>query len=162
MAVFDIIGTLLTYVIALAFISIIGYFVLKIGFTSFKMSINSLKAVRNIEYFEEPTKNNKFMISKEEKNEFEIISDIIKNETENNPYINWLYKSFKIDILIAYIDNLWNSVTFKLEKSYNDILNEKLKINLVIERTDSLKDEIKSKFKKSNHAKYAYIQLFKK
>ncbi len=162
MAVFDIIGTLLTYAIALAFISIIGYFVLKISFTSFKMSINSLIAVRDIEHFEGNLKNSKYMISKDEKDEFEIISDIINHETENNPYINLLYKSFKINILVEYIDNLQKLIILKLEKSYNHILIEKLKINLIIERTDSLKDNIKSKFKKGNHTKYAYIQLFKK
>lgn len=148
MAVFDTIGIIMASASLLAFIALVGFIVLKVGFTSFKIVMEPVMAARGIENIEGIVRNSKYGITEEDKDEFEIISSFINAEIRKNPYTNYLYKLFKIEIIIVHIDSLISSINTKIEN--------------IVAHLDSFKSSVKARIKKSNHTKYAYIQLFKK
>lgn len=158
MAVFDTIGMLLVSALSLAFVAVIGFIVLKMGLNTFKMIMSTVYATRGIENREIVPKDSKYRITEEEDNEFQIIGQFMKTEIEKNSYASYLYRKFKVEMLIIKFVFLRDSLDTKM-----DILIERG--NIFIETTikkNQYTNSIRSKIKKHNYTKYAYIQLFKR
>jgi hypothetical protein len=116
MAVFDTIWIFMVSAVSLVFVAVVGFIVLKMGFTSFKMVMGTVNAAKGIENIEGTVKDSKYRITEEDENEFEIISKFMKSEIEKNPYAKYLYKQFKIEMIIAHIGSLRDSLEAKIKK----------------------------------------------
>jgi hypothetical protein len=117
MAVFDTIWIFVTSAAILAFIAVIGFIVLKIGFALFKTAMEPLKAARGIENIETVGNNSNFRITEEEEDELEVIRSFIKAEIDKSRYASYLYKLFKIDTIIVHSDSLKSSIKSKIKKN---------------------------------------------
>ncbi len=117
MAVFDTIGIIMASALLLALVALIGFIVLKIGFTSFNIVMEPVRAARGIENIEGVVRNSKYGITEKDKDEFEIISSFIKAEIKKNIYTNYLYKLFKIEIIVAHLDSFKSSVKARIKKN---------------------------------------------
>lgn len=157
MAVFDTIGMLLVSALSLAFVAVIGFIVLKLGLNTFKMIMGTVYATRGIENMEIIQKDSKYRITEEEDNEFQIIGQFIKTEIEKNSYASYLYGKFKVEMLIEKFISLIDSLDTKM-----DILIQKGDIFIETKIKNQYTNSIKSKVKRHNYTKYAYIQLFKR
>lgn len=158
MAVFDNIGILLVSALSLAFVAVIGFIVLKMGLNIFKMIMSTVYATRGIENMEIVQNDSKYRITEEEDNEFQIIGQFMKTEIEKSSYASYLYRKFKVEMLITEFISLRDLLDTKM-----DILIERG--NIFIEKRikkNQYTNSIKSKIKKHNYTKYAYIQLFKR
>lgn len=177
MAVLDTVWIFMVFALLLAFLVLIGYIILKMGLDTFKMIMSTVYATRNIEKMKIVQKDSKYRIAEKEDDELKIIGRFIKSEIDKNRYTSYLYKKFKVKILIANTGLLIGSLDTKMDifiekgsifignairkNQYTNYINKQFKQD-IISQINSFKDSIKSKIKKHNYTKYAYIQLFKK
>ena len=165
MAVLDLIWTVTSYAALLAFITLMGVIIFKIGFTSFKLAMNTVGATRGIENIKGVV-NSSDRRKTGESDEIEIIisyiTGFVQNVIERNHHARYAYDLLRVELIISYMNSLEGFVQSKLEKvDYAGYVSKLLENEKVNSRVDSLKSFIQSKREK-NFARYAYIQLFKK
>ena len=165
MAVLDLVWTVASYTVLLAFIAVVGVLIFKFGITSFKMAINTVGATRGIENIKGVV-NQPSHRTTDESDEMEIfvsyITHFVQKSVERNHYVKYTYEMLRVELILSYIKSLDQFIESKLENvDYEGYMLELFNIEKITSRADSLKSFIESKREK-NFAKYAYIQLFKK
>ncbi len=149
MAVLDLIWMGISYAALLAFVAIMGFIVFKVGIISFKIAMDVVGAAKGIENIEGVIKPDYRIAT--EKHEIEIIGNFINASIQKNHRAKYVYDLFKVGLMVPMVISNINSLNdfyeSRTEKTYSHI--------------NSLKSFIESKHK-TNFAKYAYIQLFKK
>ena len=155
MAVFETIGALMTPAIALSFIAITGFMVLKIGLISFKLVIGNISVVKGIENTEFTIKDPKYKLINQEEKEFDFILKILKSQMKKNQYTKNLYEQIEMyftriisikDTINNKINYIKDSIIFKIVSNKNSIQSASINSkNSIISETISIKNTITSK-----------------